>query len=290
MPPSRLRQLLKFVRVFGVSGGLRLWWSLIRQQNAKNTLELPVPGLRAPLRVRPRDLPIFWQIWVMRENDFSALPQAKHIQAIYQGMLAEGKKPVIVDCGAHIGLSAVWFATRFPEAQVYSVEPSDANFGMLQTNAKPYANIAPMQGGVWSQSCHLEISNPNSGSASFQLREVFHAEAAGRTGLLRAFTIDEIAHQDPNGRLLLTKIDIEGAESEVFRQPAAWMSEVAVIVTEIHDWLLPGQGTSNNLFRRIGEQGFDVVLQGENLLLFRMNSKAASVTPARETAAELISS
>jgi FkbM family methyltransferase len=288
MPPSRLRQLLKFLRVFGVSGGLRLWWSLIRQANAKGTLELPVPGLRAPLRVRPRDLPIFWQIWVMRENDFSTLPQARQVQATYEAMLAQGRTPVIVDCGAHIGLSAVWFATRFPAAKVYSVEPSDANFSMLQANTRPYANVEPINGGVWSQSCHLEISNPNSGSASFQLREVFDAEATGRTDLLRAFTIDEIAHRDPNGSLLLTKIDIEGAEAEVFRSPAPWMSEVPVIVTEIHDWLLPGQGTSRNLFRRIGEQGFDVVLQGENLLLFRTQAAPARAEAPRDPAASAL--
>ena|SRR5579875_1111135 len=124
MPPSRLRQLMKFVRVFGISGGLRLWMTLLRHGKKPGLVRLPVPGLAAPLTMRPRDLPIFWQIWVMRENDFSSLPQGRGVKASYEAMLAAGQTPLILDCGGHVGLSAVWFASRFPKAKVYSVEPS----------------------------------------------------------------------------------------------------------------------------------------------------------------------
>lgn len=271
MPPSRLRQLLKFVRVFGYSGGLRLWWSLLRQGGERSKLlKLEVPGLHAPLYVRGRDLAIFWQIWVMRENDFSALPQAARIRARYEALISEGKTPLVIDCGAHVGLSAVWFASHFPKATVYSIEPNTANFEMLERNTKAFANVVAFHGGVWGQSCHLEISNPESGSASFRLREVFDAPGEKRTDLLRAYTVDELAGREQENGLLLVKIDIEGAESELFRNPAEWMSNVPAIVIELHDWLLPGQGTSTNFFRRLGEQSFDVVLQGENLLVFRV--------------------
>jgi len=41
---------------------------------------------------------------------------------------------------------------------------------------------------------------------------------------------------------------------------------------------MPGQGTSRNVFKRLGENNLDVVLQGENLLLFQVPdvNKAAS--------------
>lgn len=270
MPPSRLRQLLKFVRVFGLGGGLRLWWALSRRpESGSDVLHLPVPGLAAPLALRKRDLPIFWQIWVMRENDFASLPQAEKVDRVYRDILEAGQIPVIVDCGGHVGLSAVWFASKFPRAKLYSVEPSDANFAMLCGNAKAYPQIQPIHGGVWSQSCHLEISNPGSGSASFRLREVFDEGEGASAECLRAYTIDEIAALEARSRLLLVKIDVEGAESEVFRDPGPWLSQVQAIVIELHDWLLPSQGTSRNFFQQISRQPFDVVLQGENLLAFR---------------------
>lgn len=275
MPSSLLRQLLKFIRVFGLLNGGRLWadltWQLRRRQGL---LTLKVPGLAGPLHLRNRDLPIFWQIMVMRENDFGPIPQATRIQESYKGILAAGNRPVVMDCGAHVGLSALWFASRFPEAQVYSIEPDAANFELLQTNARAYSQIVPLRGGVWSRSCDLEIRNPNSGSASFQLQEV-HASGSGTgsasgPGVLRGYTIDEVFRSEAQNRLFLVKIDVEGAEAELFQGPTQWMDDTTTVVIELHDWLLPGQGTSRSFFKRLSEHSFDVVLRGENLLLFRV--------------------
>jgi FkbM family methyltransferase len=191
-----------------------------------------------------------------------------------------------LDCGGHVGLSAVWFASRFPKAKVYTVEPSSANFEILQKNTAVYGNVERFNGGVWGTSCHLEISNPDSGSASFRLREVFDVTSAERPDLLRAYTLDELAEREAGNELLLVKIDIEGAESELFRRPAGWMQKMTAMVIELHDWLLPGQGTSTNLFRRLGEQPFDVVLQGENLLVFRAPEQAGTRLDGQVAAAE----
>ena len=155
---------------------------------------------------------------------------------------------------------------------------------MLKTNAQAYRNIVPFNGGVWGQSCHLEISNPDSGSASFRLREVYDETAADRPELLRAYTLDELTQQEAKTALLLVKVDIEGAESELFRRPAAWMQSFEAMVIELHDWLLPGQGTSTNLFRRLADQQFDAVLQGENLLVFRVEDKGARATAVQDVA------
>jgi FkbM family methyltransferase len=271
MPTSRLRQLLKFIRVFGVAGGIRLWVNLLMQTaSSSELLELNVPGLAAPIHLRRRDLPIFWQILVMQENDFQSLPQARRMKDIYRQTLSEGKKPLIVDCGGHIGLSTVWFASRFPEAVVYCIEPDTSNFKLLQHNTSPYPNVTPLAGGIWNRACHLEISNPGSGSASFQLREVDGKIDSDQPNLLRAYTIEEVVQKSEMNRLFLVKIDIEGAESVVFQDPADWLKAATILIIELHDWLLPGQGTSKNFFKRLGENDFDVVIRGENLLLFQV--------------------
>jgi hypothetical protein len=74
MMPSRIGQLLKFARVFDLVSGFRLWISLLWQLALGfNTLRLSIPGLASPIYLRPSDLPIFWQILVMRENSFDML-------------------------------------------------------------------------------------------------------------------------------------------------------------------------------------------------------------------------
>lgn len=270
MPTSRLRQLIKFVRVFGVLAGCRIWCSLqLQSRTSPGLLELRVPGLEAPIHLRPQDLPIFWQILVMQENDFKSLPQAARTMEIYRQALAEGKRPIIIDCGGHIGLSTVWFASLFPEAIIYCVEPDRSNFELLRQNTQPYKNVFPLRGGVWNRSCHLEVSNPSAGSASFRLHEVSESSHSEESNLLRAYTIEEVIHQNDANRLFLVKIDIEGAESQVFQESAKWLGEATVLIIELHDWLLPGQGTSRNFFKRLSENSFDVIIRGENLLLFQ---------------------
>ncbi|HWB32279.1 MAG TPA: FkbM family methyltransferase [Acidobacteriaceae bacterium] len=267
MPASSLRQLLKFVRVFGVAGGVRLWLSIRGQLGRRlEMLTLAVPGYRNPICLRPRDLPIFWQLMVMKEYAIDDLPQAAHINEIYKQALAEGHPPLIVDCGSHVGLSAIWFATCFPEALIYCIEPNSANLALLEKNTAPYSKVTVLNGGVWGKSCSLTIANPDAGSASFQLQE--GSGKVGESSSLRSYTIDEVCSWKP-GPLLAVKIDIEGAEAEVFAEPAPWMQQASIIAIELHDWLLPGKQTSRNLFRRLGENTFDVIIRGENLLLFQ---------------------
>jgi len=283
MPSSRLRQLLKFIRVFGIAGGIRLWFSLhLQLMRGAALLTLDVPGRDAAIQLRPRDLPIFWQIMVMRENDFDSLPQAAAVQARYKELSTEDCRPVVVDCGGHVGLSAVWFASRFPEAAVYTVEPDSSNFALLKNNTAAYTNITPISGGIWGRPCDLRIANPSSGSASFRLRE--NAAGAGEAGAsLHGYTIDEILGLDTRNRLLMVKIDIEGAEADLFRERSTWFESAAMIVIELHDWLMPGQGTSRNFFRRLAETSFEVVLRGENLLLFRAPDRPAALEQSPDT-------
>jgi FkbM family methyltransferase len=282
--PSSLRQLLKFIRVFGLSGGVRLWCSLrLQTMRGSSLLTLGVPGLAAPIRLRPRDLPIFWQIMVMQEYSIEALPQAARVNEAYRGALSRGHRPLIVDCGGHIGFSAIWFASRFPKAMIYCVEPNPDNFELLSRNIASYPSITALNGGIWGSSCDLEIANPGAGSASFRLKETSaHGEGANSVNSLHSYTIDEIRALQPSSPLLAVKIDIEGAEDNVFAGPTGWMSEMSMLAIELHDWLLPGQGTSRNLFRRIAENDFDVILRGENLLLFQVPPRSILVEQRAE--------
>jgi len=271
MPKSSLRQLLKFVGVFGITSGIRLWCALSLQLwFSSGLLKLNVPGLAAPVHLRRRDLPIFWQILVIQEYDFEAFPQASRAKGAYRSLLADGKEPTIVDCGGHIGLSAVWFASHFPESVVYCIEPDTSNFELLKQNTGLYSNVIALHGGIWKRPCHLKISNPLDGNASFRLQEVCETGNAEPVDSLRGYSIEEILGRDGASHLFLIKIDIEGAESELFEGPTAWLESATMLTIELHDWLMPGLGTSRNFLRRIAENKFDVVLHGENLIAFRI--------------------
>ena len=76
-------------------------------------------------------------------------PGTSDPDVIYNVLLKPGKKAeywvpdvvdpeVILDIGSNIGISAVYFASRYPKAGVYSFEPMPENFTLLSKNISAY--------------------------------------------------------------------------------------------------------------------------------------------------------
>jgi hypothetical protein len=65
----------------------------------------------------------------------------------------------IIDAGAHIGLSAVFFADKYPQATVVAIEPEPSNFEILERNAKNHPGITSIRAGLWSRKAHLRIKD-----------------------------------------------------------------------------------------------------------------------------------
>ena len=60
-------------------------------------------------------------------------------------------------------------------------------------------------------------------------------------GTIRGITMNELFDEFGIDRIDLLKLDIEGAEKEVFGSgPTAWLDRVGVIAIELHDCFKPG--------------------------------------------------
>lgn len=60
--------------------------------------------------------------------DFSDLKRYDELLKIYNNILSQKKLPIIIDCGANIGLSAYYFANEFPQAKIVALEPEKITF------------------------------------------------------------------------------------------------------------------------------------------------------------------
>lgn len=67
----------------------------------------------------------------------------------------------------------------------------------------------------------------------------------------------------------ILKIDIEGAESELFQDVEQWLGDWPVVMVEIHDWMLPGSASSANVLKAFAEHGRDVIIRGSTLVAIR---------------------
>jgi FkbM family methyltransferase len=124
----------------------------------------------------------------------------------YDSLIACGIQPLIIDCGANIGLSGVWYSRQFPEAKIIAVVPDQPNLEIASKNLAAYPNVTLVSGGVWDTRSLLSIVNPDAEPWAFQVKE--------GGGSIPGFTIDQLSEGKP---ILVVKVDIEGAEKELFR-------------------------------------------------------------------------
>jgi FkbM family methyltransferase len=166
----------------------------------------------------------------------------------------------IIDGGGNIGLTAAFWATKFPEATIVTLEPDTENFALLKKNTAPYKNIHPMQAGVWHRKAHLVVKDIGHGNNGFVVEET-----EDTTGAVLAYSISDIMKQMGWKTVDLLKLDVEGSEKEIFSSNYEdWLPQVKVLIVEMHDRMK--KGSSKAVFSTINRYDFSFEVAGENVV------------------------
>jgi len=185
----------------------------------------------------------------------------------------------IVDAGANIGLTSILYATRYPRARILAIEPECSNFEMLRKNTESYSNITAVHAALWKEDCHLQIVDPGGdlwGFWGFRMEQRNELQELHHRGFARGVTLAHLMDEYSIDYIDLLKIDIEGAEKEVFESSASWIERVGAIVVELHDRFKPG--CSDAVGAATG--GFEVSHQrGDTTFLQRV--RGAETSPYR---------
>lgn len=209
------------------------------------------------------DRAVVQQVLVDKCYDLRTFRQSGPLGAYYAKLIADRSTPLIIDAGANIGASTLWFASNFPGSHVVAVEPEKRNCELLRKNCRGL-NFALLEGAIGPHQGEAVLHDPGRGEWAYQ---VLPTGSGTRVPLFAASTIVSDC-QAAGLRPFLFKIDIEGGEAELFRENIAWISEFAVIVIELHDWLLPGTANSRNFRRAINDLPVDFLYRGENVFVF----------------------
>jgi FkbM family methyltransferase len=233
-------------------------------------VRLTLPDFPSPFYLRggTSDVEVFDQIFLNNEYDVRSFPQFEKIDDAYSKAVARGRRPLIIDCGANIGLSSVWFSRLFPEAQIVAIEPAAGNIEIAKRNLSSYQNVVLFQGAVWDRETQVTISDTAAAPWAYQVAETQTGILADSDNTMRAFTIPKVMEMVDAIEVLIVKIDIEGAEATLFRSNTDWVGLTDLIIIELHDWMLPKQRTSAPFIRSLANLDFDLVQRGENLFVF----------------------
>jgi FkbM family methyltransferase len=210
------------------------------------------------LRLRPdsTDVEIFSQIFLYAHYRTYDMARCADIAAYYDSCA----KPLVLDLGANIGLSALYFAKNWPKATIVGVEPDQGNYTLFCQNTAGQENIAPIRGAIASKHSYARIINPHESEWGYRT-EINDRNSGG----LVALSVAELLERHSDCQPFICKIDIEGAEQELFSANTQWLERFPIVIIELHDWLFPRSGNSANFLRAIAGTNRDFILSGENI-------------------------
>lgn len=161
------------------------------------------------------------------------------------------RNPVIIDIGANIGDSIFYFKWLYPESEIFAFEPHPEAFEYLKRNIKrnTFSKIHPYNFGLSDkkQSVNLFVGDSNILGSSTILSDVKYKDGMKEAKKIKLEKISTLKEITKLKEIDLIKIDIEGAESELFNDLQKILPITKKVIIEFH--LVPD--IKNNSFDNI---------------------------------------
>ena len=166
---------------------------------------------------------------------------------------------ILIDLGANIGLSALYFARELSArklaiGEIIAVEPDPDNFRLLSENLRR-AGLANRSIAVCAfagaERAFAELHDPGNGAWGMRMGPL------SDTGTL-VLPLAEIAAMAKTAAPLLLKCDIEGGERQLFLHIRDWEHLIQYIFLELHTEFL----TVQEMFTCLESSGFQWMIHG----------------------------
>lgn len=152
------------------------------------------------------------------------------IRYLYNCYEPKRSPSLIIDAGANVGYSSLFFLNKFPHAHLVALEPDSANCQVAKLNLAPYERrVDLLQLGMWPERAFLKVS----GDSAYALHvsvvppgSAYDCEGIDPMSLLR---------QIGQSRISIFKCDIEGSEVVLFQGDyLEWLGVTDCLMIELH--------------------------------------------------------
>ncbi len=167
----------------------------------------------------------------------------------------------VIDLGANIGLATRLFAARYPTCRILAVEPYLENYKLLEKNLTELVRVGrcrTIRAAVWDRKSRLAVAPPPEGKDCYYGMFVYETLEES-VQVVDALTMTELIEQSGFPVIDLLKVDIEGAEVNLFRGELSWLTQVHTIAIEFH-------GDSRE------RSGFDAIMEHNGFVIDESNA------------------
>jgi len=172
----------------------------------------------------------------------------------------------IIDLGANIGLSSIFFSDKYNKPKIVMVEPSEENITYLKKNIflNNFDNCILLESAIWTEEKYLHFT-PDVCTPSY----VFNDSQRGK---YLSTTMNDIIEKHNIFHIDILKVDIEGGEDPVLVKNNDWLDLVDNIFIEIHSMVRHGLGTKDtfkNVQAALYKKGFKIEQYKEGIFWFK---------------------
>ncbi len=139
-------------------------------------------------------------------------------------------KPYIIDCGANMGLSVLYFARKYPTATIMAFEPEAPIYDVLEKNIATYQlrHVTAVKKAVWNTETTLRFYTDSGMGGSVE--NVFSTQ---EPKLIETVRLKDYI----NRQVDFLKLDIEGAEYTVLQDCTDVLHHVQNLFVEYHSFI-----------------------------------------------------
>jgi len=167
----------------------------------------------------------------------------------------------IIDAGANVGYTSVYFLSAFPNASILAIEPDIDNYQVLSHNlaccsaANPSLSLHAALLSCSGIAVTIDRQGGDKKDWSFSVRP-----ASGVTGI-KSVSVGDLLSQTGWEQVDILKIDIEGSEADVFSEQAdlSYLAKTRLLLVEIHD----DKADRKKIHQRLLAHGFSVEERSE---------------------------
>lgn len=139
------------------------------------------------------------------------------------------ENPYIVDCGANIGISIIYFKTLYPKSTIVAFEPDIKIFSLLKQNLAlfGFSGVEIINKACWNNATFLQFFSEGADGGRISLEGDLNNLITIETTRIRQYLQHKVD---------LLKIDIEGAEGVVLKDIEGLLWNVEKIFIEYHSF------------------------------------------------------
>ena len=138
--------------------------------------------------------------------------------------------PIIIDCGANIGMSILYFKSNYPNSKILAFEPDEENFRLLNANLNnwKFDDVEIKCNATWINNENVIFNSKGELAGKIETNKSDNKDESNK--IIQAKRLKDLIKNQVD----LLKIDIEGAEYEVMKDCDNNLINVEKIFIEFH--------------------------------------------------------